>query len=594
MKLTFKITKNLEENVFCERELINGIECNQEKYFFLGHSETQLKGKSCYLMRKPPKEIHKDLAKFGDFLGERDVGKRARKIGMLFSPLNKTLSLGKDAALSKIKPDIKVGFFRTYTFTDGCGFMSPEFSTEVQEKLGLHYQPSVVHVRYLGIEGNLVLKEDLTDVKVQFHRSMQKFATPKENVPESLNFLDVVDHSRPHVNGYLDAQMIMLLADRGVPVKDLLELQSRYYERLKDIYRDGERGESAGLFLRFKGEVGLLQDIRYKRNKSEVKMRVKALQAQELEEIKNARAKIRVLVPKSRVVFAVCDPHNKLNYGECYFNPTLAGADAESFPGTGSKFVVMRIPCHHPGDVRVLRQTDDQQAYENLRDCLVLPVKGPRPHAFECAGGALGGSKFFVSWSKSLIPKVVGKPCDYPLQSFPRISKFLAYVASKIKRSSLSSPEDRNEEGRREMLHYFATFTDDLTKRIDDTYMKYAVALGPSSKECRKLSKMFYRAVNLMGDRVCLEKKLLRLKEKEPPKEAESSTEPSPSAECNEHSPLVNEESGQNQTIKQPRRTWKGFKLRSIRQPNPATEAYRKMEQAGKKFVDTFRLKKAV
>lgn len=48
---------------------------------------------------------------------------------------------------------------------------------------------------------------------------------------------------------------------------------------------------------------------------------------------------------------------------------------------TGQKFVVMRHPCYNPGDVRVLRLTKEKQEYEYVRDCLVLPVKGPRPHA---------------------------------------------------------------------------------------------------------------------------------------------------------------------------------------------------------------------
>ena len=88
------------------------------------------------------------------------------------------------------------------------------------------------------------------------------------------------------------------------------------------------------------------------------------------------------------------------------------------------------------------------------------------------------------------------------------------------------------------MRQYFATFTDDLTDKIDGTYMKYASVFGPSCKECRKLSKLFYQAVNLMEDRVILEREWLKLKEKEP-SSSTSSGEPSPSTAGSESSPLL-------------------------------------------------------
>ena len=53
--------------------------------------------------------------------------------------------------------------------------------------------------------------------------------------------------------------------------------------------------------------------------------------------------------------------------------------------------------------------------------------------------------------------------------------------------SSSDSPQQRIEGYRKEMREYFASFTDDLTGRIDESYMKYAAVVGPSSKECRKL-----------------------------------------------------------------------------------------------------------
>lgn len=591
MKLTFNITPTQDANGFCERVLARGIHCRQRVYTFLGHSEMQLKEKSCYLITASHAEI---LAQIGDFLGERHVGKRARKIGMLFSPLSKPLPL--NSTQYKIEPDIKRGVFRSYTFTDGCGFMSPEFSNEVKKNLKLDYQPSCIHVRYRGIEGMLVLKEDLTDVEVQFHQSMQKFVTPAENMPESFNFIDVVDYCCPYQNGYLDIRMIMLLADRGIPVENLLELQSGYHEMLEGMCR-----ETAEYFLRFKGEFSLLRDIQVNGIDGKKKKQLKFFRNQELDEMKNAPGNARILVPKSRVVFAVCDPYNKLKYGECYFNPTMPEDEAKTFPSIDQKFVVTRSPCYHPGDVRVLRLTDNKQGYENLRDCLVLPVKGSRPHAFECAGGTLGGKKYFVSWNENLLPKKAGKPCDYPLKKAPGIREILTNVATDIMQAFWNHDRNRNDKGLKEMRQYFATFTDDLTERIDETYMKYAAVFGPSSKECKKLGKWFYQAVNLMGDRVILEKEWSRLKERESTSSM-SSGDPSSSTACSENSPglldeeldpgeLENDKLDRNEdgccrdeNIRQP--SPRCFMRRSRRPCNPGNEVREKIEVRAKEFVE--------
>jgi len=506
MKLTFDITPADKANSVCKRVLEAEI-LGQHPYVFLGHSDEQLKAKSCYVMRATQDQIHEHLAKFGDFLEERNLGKRARNIGMLFSPLNKIVPLTTKAY--KVQPDITGGFTTTYTFTDGCGFMSTEFSSEVQRICELDHQPSAVHVRYRGIEGMLVLKEDLTDVKVLFHKSMQKFVTPDENMREGFSFADVLDFSRPYVNGYLDARMVMLLADRGVSAQNLRDLQTGYHELLEGICK-----ESAICFLRFKGEFRLLQDIQDKGIDSTIKKRLKGLRKQELDEMEKA-AYTRILVPKSRLVFAVCDPHKKLEHGECYFNPTML-EDEESGFIPGHEFVVMRDSCYHPGDVRVLRMTKEKQGYENLKDCLVLPVKGPRPHAFECSGGDLSGNKFLVSWDDKLIPNKITSPCAYPPKKTSGSRKAAGFVPSCLLPKTKLSPPWRNRKGRQELLEYFASYEDDLTEKIDTTYMKYAASIGPSSKECRKLSKMFYQATDLTHDRVALEKKWLKLKKVEP------------------------------------------------------------------------------
>lgn len=499
MKLTFNITPVEDANNFCRSVLERGIFCRQRSYFYLGHSDEQLAKKSCYFIAATHKEIYGLLSQFGDFSDEKNLARRARKIATLFPPFTKTVKLSENDY--KVEPDVTGGVFSSYTFTDGCGFMSVKFASEVQNVLNLDYKPSAVHVRYRGNEGMLVLKEGLKDVKVQFHNSMQKFRDPDGKKPEVLNFVNVMDYSSPYVNGYLNSRMIMLLEERGVSAQNLEALQDGYHELLEGICQ-----KTSEYFLQLKGEFDLLKEIQDRGINYGIRKHLQRLQRWELEEMERASF-TRVLVPNSREVFAVCDPLNKLNNGECYFNPTVAGDKTESFTA-GQKFVVMRSQCYHPGDVRVLKMTDKREGYEKLRDCLVLPVKGSRPHAFECFGGNVGGNKFFVSWDRSILPSRKEKPCNYSLSIAAKISAAAAHpiltVTSKLKRTN----PNKEVKDREEMEQYFATHSDHTVKEIEQAYMQCAMTSGPSSKQCRHLSKMLYRATTLGEDLQSLKNEL--------------------------------------------------------------------------------------
>ena len=499
MKLTFDITPVEDANKFCRSVLERGIFCRRRPYIYLGHSDEQLAKKSCYFIAAKHEEIHDLLSKFGDFSDEKNVAKRASKIAMLFSPLTETVQLAENDF--KVEPDVTSGVFPLHTFTNGCGFMSPRFASEVQEVLGLDYQPSAVHVRYRGIEGMLILKEDLGGVKVQFHKSMQKFLDPDKKEPDVLNTVNVMGYSRPFTNGYLNSRMIMLLEERGVSAKSLEALQDGYYELLEGINK-----KTSDYFLTLKGEIHLLQEIQDKGIDGRTKRELKRLQKRELEEMEKATY-TRVLVPKSREVFAVCDPLNKLNYGECYFNPTLPGNKARDFTA-GQKFVVMRSQCCHPGDVRVLKMTNKRKEYEKLRDCLVLPVKGPRPHAFECFGGDLSGKKFFVSWDQSILPSGKEKPCNHSPSVKAKISAAVAHSVSKVTSKFKRTNPSKGVEDRKEMELYFATYSDQISKEIEQAYMQCAKTSGLLSKEFRHFCKMLYRATIPGEDLQNLQKEL--------------------------------------------------------------------------------------
>jgi len=63
-------------------------------------------------MRVTQEEIQELLAKFGDFPEEKNLGKRARKIGMYFSTLSEVVPLTTKEY--EVQPDITGGITRTW------------------------------------------------------------------------------------------------------------------------------------------------------------------------------------------------------------------------------------------------------------------------------------------------------------------------------------------------------------------------------------------------------------------------------------------------------------------------------------------------
>ena len=504
---------------FCVDVLKRGIFCERKQYRFLGYSESQMTEKTCFMMHMSEYGIHDLLSNFGDFYQITDPRLRARRCGLLFATFDNLLELSRDDVV--VEPDVKSRFGRDI-FTSGCGFMYPQFHAKLRSQLkGTRYpEPSAILVRYQEFEGMLVLKDGPPNFshQVQLHESMQKFDI-QEAIKNAITFMCVVDHSRPHENGYLDILLTMLLIDRGVLAEYIKSLQKDYYKLLKKMCKDKA---SADFFLRLTGRnCSVNRNLTTQLRQDEIDKMMDYVDDPEHEPPKLKRVpRTYILVPKSRMVFGVCDPHGELNYDECYFKPTLFNDESEEFANK-SKVIVACIPCYHPGDIRVLTLTHDKSGYENLFDCLVLPVKGRHSHAFECGGSNLGGTKFFVSWDESLIPKENVKMGSYSPNT--RISaKFCTIPPGSSHRKNVKV----NQE---EMIDHFATFVDNLPKRIDQTYKRFAKVLGPSSDVCKQLSKMFYQATHLTVDATVLQKRLAEeFKHKDPARPGTSSGDQSP------------------------------------------------------------------
>jgi hypothetical protein len=153
-----------------------GIILNGVHYNFYGHSNSQLKSRSCFLYAAPKPDVSQKVESLGDFTKMKTVAKKSKRIGLLFSVARVATILKPDRR--EDIPDIQTD---DYIFTDGCGLISPRLAQELARKVGIafrnvRYTPSVFQIRYLGYKGVVILDPAMKgEVLIKFRKSMKKF-----------------------------------------------------------------------------------------------------------------------------------------------------------------------------------------------------------------------------------------------------------------------------------------------------------------------------------------------------------------------------------------------------------------------------------
>lgn len=151
--------------------ITRGISYNSTEYHFFGHSNSQLKTRSCYFYNANAHKIEQIIANIGDF--PEPVAKKAKYIGLLFTGVRKFVDISS-LSFSTIN-DITKGDFK---FTDGCGSISKEAAFEISKSMSLRTVPSVFQIRYKVI--NKLLNWLNRDSK-EFLRLMESWKEKKFN-----------------------------------------------------------------------------------------------------------------------------------------------------------------------------------------------------------------------------------------------------------------------------------------------------------------------------------------------------------------------------------------------------------------------------
>ncbi|XP_042520883.1 RNA-dependent RNA polymerase 6-like isoform X2 [Macadamia integrifolia] len=388
------------------------------KYSFLAYSSNQLRDCSAWFFAEDEDVRVIDILNWMGKFTDRNVAKCAARMGQCFSSTYATVDVPQEEVNMDL-PDIKRN---NYVFSDGIGIITPQLAMEVAEKLRLTVDPppSAFQIRYAGCKGVVTCwpARKNNGILLSLRRSMNKFVSTHTT-------LEVISWTR-FQPGFLNRQIITLLSALGVPDDTFSRMQNDMVSKLSQILDNsdvafdvlisscGEQGNTAAILLSagFKPQTephlrGMLSCIR-------------AAQMGDLLE------RARIFVPKGRWMIGCFDELGVLEHGQCFIQVSTPSPQ-NYFSKHGSRFsqtknievikgivVMVKNPCLHPGDVRVLKAVD-VPGLHHLVDCLVFPQKGERPHTNEASGSDLDGDQYFVTWEETLIPpsKKSWPPMDY-------------------------------------------------------------------------------------------------------------------------------------------------------------------------------------
>lgn len=197
--------------------------------------------------------------------------------------------------------------------------------------------------------------------------------------------------------GYLNDEVVVLLHTLGVSSETLLLKQAQHLDFLQMASKGDVRATFQ--FLSYVNRVDLAEKLLLdgiEPLREGMRSLVKKEYARMLK--KRDEQRCRILIPKSRLLFGICDPTSKdgctgkLKEGECFIRITLDG-DGRPHTIINTEVLVTRNPCLHPGDLQKFRAVDVPQFAGHLVDCIVFSTRGRRPSADLMSGGDLDGDK---------------------------------------------------------------------------------------------------------------------------------------------------------------------------------------------------------
>ncbi|KAK0493854.1 RNA-directed RNA polymerase [Armillaria luteobubalina] len=455
-------TRLRESGEYIARFLKEGLFLNGVQYRFYHHSNSQLRGRSCFLREAmTDQELDDRIYVLGSFGKIMNVAKRAKRIGLLYSESQLDFQLNPNL-IADISDIVSGGV----EFSDGCGLMSRRLAVQVSKSKkiifrGVRYTPCVFQIRYLGYKGHPL---------AQFRKSMKKFSTIENPT------FSVVGYSKPYTFGRLNNEIIVLLSSLGIPNENFLKKQDEYFDWLRSASYDPM---AAVDFLSVVKDFGTAEKVLLDGlDDPKVSAEIRRFQNKEIADFRKdgKKERSRMIIKKSRKIYGVCDPFQVLKEGQVHIRITT-GRGGPSTPIHGDVLVV-RNPCLHPGDCLKLRAVHHEKL-SHLVDCIVFASVARRGHPSApsmSSGGDLDGDEYFVCWDPDLVPATVSEPYDYPPNK-ERVNKIVT---------------------REDLSRHFAQYNNAGLARVAALHSKWAISSpkGALCSECQELNALHSQSVD--------------------------------------------------------------------------------------------------
>ncbi|KAF1318618.1 Rna-dependent RNA polymerase1, partial [Globisporangium splendens] len=368
---------------------------------FLGSSLSQMRNSSCVFTSLDPDVVRSWV---GDLSAIHSPAKYLKRLSQAFSSTKPAFHVEQQVVENPVS-DFEYGGF---VFTDGCGEITKHGAAKIAAALNLRSVPSAFQIRLGGAKGVVVVSnvsnalEDVGD-GIVLRKSMVKFRSQHR-------VLEVVACAGRSI-AYLTRQSIQILSGLGIQDDIFLAMQDEYLEELSSMI-----ASDAEAYFVLKGVLPaqISWSIQILLEQLGVPLFSDGFLASIVNAIyryklTNTVLRARIPITKGRTLMGVADFTSTLKYGEVFVQYTEKDEESDEYHAIildQTDVVIHRSPCHHPGDIRIVRCRSDVPAQlRSLKDCIVFPCDGPRPHPDECTGGDLDGDVFTVIWDERLIPK---------------------------------------------------------------------------------------------------------------------------------------------------------------------------------------------
>ncbi|CAF0893708.1 unnamed protein product [Adineta ricciae] len=377
---------NTSIKIRLKNSMLKGIDLFKKTYKYMGSSTSQMKEMGFWFIDLPSniKDIQTAYNILGRFDKIKNIATYIARIGQYFST---TWHIGINLTKVKTKndipndsnlyyvyddPDVKRN---GYNFTDGIGKISWGLAGRVAQKMNIPLYskediPSAFQIRVAGCKGMVAIDPDsnLNDYYISVRESMMKFESDDWN-------LEICEFARP-MTLTLNNQVIRLLSDLGNPDDVFISFQNR----------------------------GLTQwEVPEDQQPTAIDIAVQKNASYSLSRDNLITNRIPIPPTDGRNLFGIADETGELKSGQCFIQYSLLDStkkttNQEKFHVLQGTVLVTKNPCLWPGDFRRLQAVRNPRLEKCMRDVIVFPINGSRPHSNEIAGSDLDGDQYWVYW----------------------------------------------------------------------------------------------------------------------------------------------------------------------------------------------------